>query len=372
MAIDIKILAEKKAKEKILIKGNHAIAQAAIIAGCHSYFGYPITPQSEIGEYMSEKMPELDRVFVPAESEIAAINMVLGAGAVGVKAMTSSSSCAIGLMQETLSYLAADEVPCVLVSVMRAGPALGYVFPSQGDYFQAVKGGGNGDYKIPTYAPGTVQECIDLTYKSFYLSQKYRTPICLLADGLLGQMMEPVVFGEYPYEEINNSSWALDGAKNRKGRWIGSIERTEEVLKNRTLNLFKKYEKMTENETMFEEFMCDDADLVITAFGSVGRAVKAAVEKARELGFKVGLFRPISLFPFPEKQINEISKKTKQILDIELNMGQMLQDVKIAVNGNVPVKFYGRPAGFLLSVDEIFEQIIFTIKGLKLEGNKCN
>ena len=225
-------------RKKELLKGNYAIAKAAIEAGCQSYFAYPITPQSEIGEYLSSEMPKLGRAYVSAESEVAAISMLLGAGSTGVKAMTSSSSCAVALMQEGLSFIAGDEIPCVLVSVMRAGPGLGYIYPSQGDYFQATRGGGNGDYKIVTYAPSSVQECIDLTYKCFYVSQKYRTPVCLLADGMLGQMMEPAVIGEYPYEEINQSSWALDGAKNRAPRYIASIERDQETLRERVEKIF--------------------------------------------------------------------------------------------------------------------------------------
>ena len=345
--------------EKELLKGNYAIAQAAIKAGCVSYFGYPITPQSEIGEYLSTKMPELGRAFVAAESEVAAINMLLGAGSTGVKAMTSSSSCAVALMQEGLSFIALDEIPCVLVSVMRAGPGLGYIYASQGDYFQTTKGGGNGDYKIVTFAPSSVQECIDLTYKCFYVSQKYRTPVCLLADGMLGQMMEPAVVGEYPYEEIDQSSWALDGAKDRKPRFIASIEREEESLRKRVTQIFEKYNQILANENMFEKYETEGAKLVITAFGSIARIAKAAVKMARKKGLKVGLFRPILLNPFPEKIVADIAQKVDGILDIELNCGQMLQDIKASIAGkaNIPVKFYGRPAGLMMTVEEIYEQI---------------
>ena len=362
-------------KEKELLKGNYAIAQAAIEAGCQSYFGYPITPQSEIGEYLSEKMPELGRVFVSAESEVAAINMLLGAGSVGVKAMTSSSSCAVALMQEGLSFIAGDELPCVLVSVMRGGPGLGYIYPSQGDYYQATKGGGNGDYKIVTYAPDSVQECIDLTYKCFYVSQKYRTPVCLLADGMLGQMMEPAVVGKYPYPEIDQSSWALDGAKGRKPRVIASIEREQEGLRKRVVKLFEKYNQILENENLFEKYETDGAKLVITAFGSIARIAKAAVKKARKNGMKVGLFRPILLNPFPEKMVASIAEKVDGILDIELNCGQMLQDVKASIAGvkNIPVEFFGRPAGMMMTVEEIYEQIEKTYKKIveKKYGTAC-
>ncbi len=343
--------------EKQLIKGNYAIAQAAINAGCQCYFGYPITPQSEIGEYLSSKMPELGRGFVCAESEVAAINMLIGAGATGVKAMTSSSACAIGLMQEGLSFLAGDEIPCVLISVMRAGPGLGYIFPSQGDYNQATKGGGNGDYKIITYAPSCVQEAVDLTYKCFYVSQKYRTPVCLLADGMIGQMMEPAVIGAYPYPEIPTESWALDGAKNRQPRCVRSIEREPEVLAERVNKLFDKYNLIAQNENIYEEFMTDDAKMLVTAFGSVSRVVKSAIKKARAKGMKIGMFRPVMINPFPEKQLDALSSRVDLILDIELNMGQMLQDVKASVSTGTPVKFYGRPAGNMMTLEEVSSQI---------------
>ena len=357
-------------REKELLKGNYAIAQAAIEAGCQTYFGYPITPQSEIGEYLSEYMPKNGRTFVAAESEVAAINMLLGAGSTGVKTMTSSSSCAVALMQEGLSFIAGDEIPCVLVSVMRGGPGLGYIYPSQGDYYQATKGGGNGDYKLVTYAPDSVQECIDLTYKCFYVSQKYRTPVCLLADGMLGQMMEPAVVGEYPYPEVDQSSWALDGAKGREPRFIASIEREQEGLRKRVVKMFEKYNQILENENTFEKYEIEGAKLVITAFGSIARIAKAAVKKARKNGLKVGLFRPILLNPFPEKIVSSIAQKVDGILDIELNCGQMLQDVKASVAGvaSIPIEFFGRPAGMMMTVEEIYEQIEKTYK--KIVENK--
>lgn len=362
-------------KEKQLLKGNYAIAQAAVEAGCQCYFGYPITPQSEIGEYLSSKMPEEGRAFVAAESEVAAINMLLGAGSTGVKAMTSSSSCAVALMQEGISYIAGDEIPCVLVSVMRGGPGLGYIYPSQGDYYQATKGGGNGDYKLVTYAPDSVQECIDLTYKCFHVSQKYRTPVCLLADGMLGQMMEPAVIGEYPYEEIDQSDWALDGAKDREPRFIASIEREQETLRKRVEKIFVKYNKILENENLFEKYETEGAKLVITAFGSIARIAKAAVKMARKNGLKVGLFRPILLNPFPEKIVAEIAQKVDGILDIELNCGQMLTDIKASIAGaaTIPVKFYGRPAGMMMTVEEIYKQIESVYKEIveKKYGTAC-
>lgn len=342
---------------KKLTKGNHAIAQAAINAGCQGYFGYPITPQSEIGEYLSKKMPELGLAYVCAESEIAAINMVLGACSTGAKAMTSSSSCAVALMQESLSYIASDELPAVLISVMRAGPGLGYIYPSQGDYNQSVIGGGNGDYRIIVLAPSTVQECIDLTYKAFYLAQLYRNPVILLADGLLVQMMEPVEIDAYPYPEVSNDDWALTGAKDREPRAIYSLEPYEEILLKRIEKLFEKYKKIEEELPEFEEYQTADADLIVTCFGSMARNVKSAINECRKEGLKVGMLRPITLYPFPKKKIQELAQKTKKFLVVEMNMGQMLRDVKLSVNGEVPVEFFGKSVGQWLSVEEIINEI---------------
>lgn len=347
---------------KQLIKGNYAIAQAAINAGCEGYFGYPITPQSEIGEYMSKKMPELGRAYVSAESEIAAINMVLGACSTGAKAMTSSSSCAIALMQEALSYIAADELPAVLVSVMRAGPALGYIYPSQADYNQSTIGGGNGDYKIVVLAPSTVQECVDLTYKSFYLSQKYRNPVILLADGLLGQMMEPIEITKYPYPLVPNDDWALSGANGRDVRAIYSLEVKEEVLTNRIEKLFAKYKRIEENEVEFEEYNIDNSeekfDLIVSCFGSMARNVKSAINECAKKGLRVGMIRPITLYPFPTERISALAKRTNKFLVVEMNMGQMVRDVKLAVNGQVPVEFFNKPTGQWLEVEQIRDEIL--------------
>ena len=343
--------------DKVLIKGNYAIAQAAINAGCQCYFGYPITPQTEIGEYMSGKMQELGRGYVSAESELGAINMVLGAASTGVKAMTSSSSCAVALMQETISYAAGDELPLVLISVMRAGPGLGYIYPAQGDYNQAVTGGGNGDYRTIVLAPATVQDCIDLTYKTFYLSQKYRNPTILLADGLLGQMMEPAEFGEYPYPEIDNSSWALTGAKKRDGRAIFSLGSIEQKQLARIEHLFEKYKQIEENEVMYEESGVEDAEIVLVSFGSMTRNIKAAMNECRKKGLRVGIFRPITLYPFPTKRLEELSKQVKKFITVEMNKGQMVNDVRLAVNGNAKVEHFGRAVGQWLSVEEIVEEV---------------
>lgn len=342
---------------KVLIKGNYAIAQAAINAGCQCYFGYPITPQTEIGEYLSGKMQELGRGYVCAESELAAINMVIGAVSTGVKAMTSSSSCAVALMQEALSYACGDELPVVLVNVMRAGPGLGYIYPAQGDYNQSVYGGGNGDYKIIVIAPSTVQECIDYTYRAFYLAHKYRNPVILLADGLLGQMMEPAYLGEYPYPEIDNSSWALTGAKGRDARAIYSLGPVEKPQIERIERLFKKFDLITQNETDWEEFETEDADIILTAFGSMTRNIKAAMKVLREKGIKAGCFRPITLNPFPHNRIYELADKGKDFIVVEMNMGQMFKDVKYAINGKSKVELVNRPVGEWLKVEEIVSAV---------------
>lgn len=351
------MVAECVTGKKVLIKGNYAIAQAAVLAGCQCYFGYPITPQSEIGEFMSGKMQELGRAYVSAESELAAINMVIGACSTGVKAMSSSSSCAVSLMQEALSYATSDQLPVVLVSVMRGGPGLGNIYPSQGDYFQATIGGGNGDYKTIVLAPSTVQECVDLTYKAFYLAHKYRNPAILLADGLLGQMMEPVEFYDYPYEEIDNSAWALTGAKDRDGRIIRSYAPLADNQCVFLEKLYNKYRQIEENETEWEEIGTEDADVVLISFGSTSRNVKTAAKLCRQKGLKVGILRPITLFPFPNKRLQELSKTVKKFITVEVNMGQMVNDVRLAVNGAVPVELIHKPVGAPPEPEEIVAQI---------------
>lgn len=343
--------------KKVLTKGNYAIANAAVLAGCQCYFGYPITPQSEIGEFMSGKMQELHRGYVSAESELAAINMTIGAVSTGVKAMTSSSSCAVSLMQEGLSYATADELPVVLVSVMRGGPGLGNIYPSQGDYVQATKGGGNGDYNLIVLAPSTVQECVDLTYKAFYLAQKYRNPTVLLADGLLGQMMEPVEYYDYPYPEIDNSDWALTGAKGRDGRIIRSYGPLADDRCEFLKKLYNKYKLLEENETEWEEINTEDAEIILTSFGSTSRNVKTAMKKLREKGIKAGFLRPITLYPFPSKRIAELAKTAKEIITVEVNMGQMVNDVKLAVNGVCPVELINKGVGVPPSAEEIVNRI---------------
>lgn len=348
---------------KILMKGNEAIAQAAINAGCQCYFGYPITPQNEIGEYMSSKMIEIGRTYISAESELAAVNMLIGAGSTGTLAMTSSSSCAIALMQEAISSMATAEIPGVIISVMRAGPGLGDITPSQADYFQSVKGGGNGDYRTIVLAPSTISEAVLLTQKSFYLAMKYRNPTMLLADGILGQMMEPVEMPEgNAFSTVNTDEWALDGtgegAQKRDGRSLMSLHMGDDILEKLNHRIFKKYAQIEEKEVMYENYLCDDADIIITAFGTVARVAKSAVNTARENGIKVGLFRPITLWPFPSKELFAAAKNAKCVLDIELNMGQMIQDVKIALNGSVPVKFFGKTGGAIINSSEIYNKIL--------------
>ena len=291
-----------------------------------------------------------------AESELAAINMTLGACSTGVKAMSSSSSCAVALMQEAISYASADELPVVLVSVMRGGPGLGNIYPSQGDYTQATRGGGNGDYRTIVLAPSTVQECADFTYKAFYLAHKYKNPTILLADGLLGQMMEPVEFKPYPYPEIDNSSWELSGAKGREARIIRSYAPLEDPQCEFLDRLFAKYKTIEENETEWEEIGADDADVLFVSFGSTARNVKTAAKLLRQKGIKAGILRPITLFPFPSKRIYELSKSVKKVIVVEVNMGQMLEDVKLAVNGNCPVEFINRGVGAPPSPEEIVQK----------------
>lgn len=342
---------------KELIKGNIAIAKAALNCGLKCYFGYPITPQTEIGEFLSLEMQKLKLGYVCAESEIAAINMTLGAASTGIKAMTSSSSCAVSLMQETMSYAASDELPIVLVNVMRAGPGQGYIYSSQGDYNQATVGGGNGDYRTIVLSPSSVQECYDMTQKAFHLAQKYRNPVILLVDGLLGQMAEPCILNENPYPELDTSSWRLDGAKNRASRNIHSLEPDQKKLCNHIYNLFDKYKKIEENEADWEEYYCDDAEILITAFGSCARNAKAVCDHFREKGTKIGLFRPKALYPFPSKRLNTISQNVHFIIDIEMNCGQMEKDVALATSNSVPIWKISKPVGDMLSPEALIKKI---------------
>ncbi|MFA5779487.1 MAG: 3-methyl-2-oxobutanoate dehydrogenase subunit VorB [Elusimicrobiota bacterium] len=346
-------------KNKILMKGNIAVCEGAIDAGCDAYFGYPITPQNEIPAYMSRRMVELGRVFIQAESELAAINMVFGAAVCGKRAMTSSSSPGISLKQEGISYLAGAELPCVIVNVQRGGPGLGNISGSQADYFQATKGGGHGDYRLIVLAPYSVKEMYDLTFLAFDLADKYRIPVMILTDGIVGQMMEPITINSEL--RINNSElkkdWKLDGCKGRGPRLMRSLIMEEGGLEKHNWHLKEKYDEIKKNEIRYETDFTDDAEIAVAAFGIAARICKSAVKKLRQEGFKVGLIRPITLWPFPEKVISDVAAKSKKILVAEMNMGQMVEDVKLAVNGKCPVEFLGAPGGAVFSEDEIIAKI---------------
>jgi len=352
-------------QEVTLMKGNEAIARAAIRCGVDGFFGYPITPQSEIIETLSLDKPweTTGMVVVQAESEIASINMVYGAAGAGKRAFTSSSSPGVALMQEGITYMAGAEIPGVIVNVQRGGPGLGTIQPSQSDYFQATRGGGNGDYNTLVLAPNSVQEMADFVYLAFELAFKYRNPAMILSDGVLGQMMEKVVLPPYKprrtEEEIKKECpWATFGrTKDRKPNIHTSLELTSEVQEANNLRFQAKYKKIKETEVRYETMYCDDADYVIVAFGSAARLSDKAIQIAREQGIKVGLFRPITLWPFPTKEIAELAKTKKGILVVEINAGQMVQDVLLAVNGAVPVEHYGRLGGIVPEPNEIVEAL---------------
>ncbi len=342
-------------KKKLLMKGNDALAEAAIAAGCRYYFGYPITPQNEIPAYMAQRMPQVGGVFIQSESELAAINMVYGAAAAGVRAMTSSSSPGISLKQEGISYLAGAELPAVIVNVARGGPGLGNISPSQADYFQSVKGGGHGDYKMPVLAPASVQEMVDLTILAFELADKYRNPVLILADGLLGQMLEPVVINP-PSTKPPAKPWALTGAKSRPANCIKSLYLGEGALEEHNRRLQQKYQAI-QQEALYEGANLEDAQLVIVAFGTAARIAKSAMRTARADGLQVGLIRPITLWPFPSQPITRLADQGAEFLTVELNMGQMLEDVKLATGSRSKVHFYGRSGGEIPIPEEILNQL---------------
>jgi 2-oxoglutarate ferredoxin oxidoreductase subunit alpha len=343
---------------KQLLKGNEAIAEAAIRAGLDAYFGYPITPQTELLEYMARRMPELGRVFVQAESEVAAINMVYGAACAGKRVMTSSSSPGISLMQEGLSYIAASEVPAVVVDVMRGGPGLGNIAPSQGDYFQMVKSAGHGDFRPIVLAPATVQEAIDLTTLAFDLAERYRTIVTMLLDGTLGQMMEPAELPPPCAKQSDVPEWAVSGAAGRPKRVIASIQLQPEALEAANRRLQAKIATIVQNEVRTIEYLLDDADIVVVGFGSAGRIAQSAVVAARQQGIRAGLLRPVTLFPFPSERLAGLAARGRGLLVVEMNAGQMLDDVKIAAAGLAPVRFYGRMGGVVPFPDEILEAIV--------------
>jgi 2-oxoglutarate ferredoxin oxidoreductase subunit alpha len=343
--------------KKILMRGNEALAEAAIQAGCRFYAGYPITPQNEIPEYMSRRMPEVDGVFIQAESEIAAINMVYGAAACGERAMTSSSSPGISLKQEGISFLAGAELPSVIVNMQRGGPGLGNISASQADYFQAVKGGGHGDYHLLVYAPYNLQEIWDLTMKSFDKADEYRTPVMILGDAVVGQMMEPFVMTPYVRPDLPPKPWALGGCKGRRPNVVRSLYIKDGELERLNDTLQAKYRMMKERDVMYEATLTDDADLIVVAFGIAARIAYSAVTRLRARGAKVGLFRPITLFPFPEQQLGALAGGSRRFLSVELNAGQMVEDVRLAVNGRSEVLFYGRSGGTMITPEELAEHI---------------
>lgn len=342
--------------ETILVKGNEAIAIGAIEAGCRFYFGYPITPQNDIPEYMSKHLPAMGGTFIQAESEIASINMMLGACATGARAMTSSSSPGISLKQEGISYMCGSQIPGVIVNMSRSGPGLGGIAPSQGDYFQATRGGGHGDYRTIVLAPHSVQENFDLTMRAFDLADKYRNPVLILGDALLGQMKEPLKKHKYRKREFKKD-WAMTGAKGRKPRLLKSLYLAEGELTDHNWMLYKKYQRM-KRETRFETRFMEDAKLVVVAFGSVARILKSSVQMARDQGMKIGLFRPITLFPFPYKALEKIAQSIKNFMALELNTGQMVEDLRLAVGHKKSrIDFYGRPPGAIPSPDDLFNEI---------------
>ncbi len=349
--------------EKVLMKGNEAIAEAAIRAGCRHYFGYPITPQTEIAAYMAKKMPKIGGVFLQAESEIASINMVYRAAATGTRVMTSSSSPGISLKAEGLSYLAGSGVPALVVNVQRGGPGLGGIQPSQSDYFQATKGGGHGDYKMIVLAPASVQEMASLTIKGFNLADKYLMTSMILADGTIGQMMEPISFEDAEVEAYDKP-WALTGTNcERTHNVVNSLYLKPEELELKNFERYERYKLIEENEAMWEEFMMEDAEYCVVAFGIASRVAKNAVVAAREEGIKVGLIRPITLWPFPSKVLAEAADKVNAFLSVELSMGQMIEDVRLATNCKKPVALCNRSGGMIPTPDEVLKSIRKIQKG---------
>jgi len=353
---------------RVLMTGNAAIGEAAIRAGCQCYFGYPITPQNELTEYMAANLSRKKGCsFIQAESEIAAINMVYGASLVGVRAMTSSSSPGISLKQEGISYLAACELPAVIVNMSRGGPGLGSIVAAQSDYFQATRGGGHGDYRTIVLGPSSVQELADLTHKAFDLSDKYKIPVIILGDGVLGQMMEPVEFKYEAPEQLPVRSDALRGARGRPSKYIKTFTSNPAELEEINWSLFRRYELIKKEETACETFLTEDAELIVVAFGIAARIAKGAIRTVRASGLKVGLLRPITLWPFPNEAVKELAKRVKYYLVFEMNMGQMIEDVQLALEGQGEVSFYGRPGGVIPTPSEVSRVIsrLYYQKGLK-------
>ena len=354
---------------KVLMKGNEAIAEAAIRANCKLFFGYPITPQTELSEYMAKNMPKRGGLSLQAESEVAAINMVLGAAASGARVITSSSSPGVSLKSEGVSYIVGSDLPCVIVNVQRGGPGLGGIQPAQSDYYQATKALGHGDMKLIVLAPASVQEMATLTADAFDLADIYRTPVMILADGALGQMMEPVDFEGHTPRELPEKDWAACGTEGkRRHNIVNSLYIEPDVLEKIVKERFERYDAIAENEVRYEDYLTDDADIVLVAYGITARIAKSAVNACRKAGIKAGLMRPITLWPFPEKHLAELAEKTRAFLTVELSMGQMVDDVRLAVEHRVPVHFYGRTGGMMPSVDEVAAEITKIYESMKKEA----
>lgn len=343
---------------KVLMKGNEALSEAAIRAGATLYFGYPITPQNEVAEYMSRRLPTIPgAAYIQAETEVAAINMVYGAVSTGRRALTTSSSPGVSLMMEGISYLAGAELPAVVVNIMRGGPGLGNINPEQADYFQVTKGGGHGSYRMIVLAPASVQEMTDLTVLAFDLADKYRNPVMVAADGNLGQMMEPVELAESYPNRADHSSWALTGAKGRKGHTITSIYLDADEMETYIHHLYEKYGEAERTEVRFEEYFTEDADAIIVAYGIVSRVVRSAVEQLRQEGIKAGMVRPITLWPFPKPVLHQLADRVKFFMSVEMSMGQMVEDVMLSVEGKRPVYFYGRSGGNVPTPAEVIAEV---------------
>lgn len=351
---------------KVLMKGNEAVGAAAIKAGCKYFFGYPITPQSELPEYMSRALPEAGGIFLQAESEIAAINMVYGAAGAGARVMTGSSSPGISLKQEGITYCAGAELPCVIVNMMRGGPGLGSIQPSQADYFQSTRGGGNGDYRTIVYAPASIQETVDYVMLAFDKADQYRNPVLIAADGMIGQMMEAVEFKESKKIDLPEKKWATTGTKGKRAvNVINSLYLAAEELEEHNMRLEKKYKEMEKNEVLYESFDLEDAEVVCVAYGTTSRIVKTAVKQAKEKGIKVGMIRPITIWPFPYDAFKKVSNNTKGILAVEMSTGQFTDDVKIGIEGRVPVYFNGRTGGMIPKPASIVSDIEKIAGGVK-------
>lgn len=345
--------------EKVLMKGNEALAEAAIRCGCRHFFGYPITPQTEVAAYMSKQMPKIGGTYLQAESEIAAINMVYGAASAGVRAMTSSSSPGISLKAEGISYLAGADLPCLIINVQRGGPGLGGIQPSQADYWQATRGPGHGDMHVLVFAPSTIQEMVDMVFDAFEMADEYRMPAMILADGMLGQMMEPVIFPDKTSKLFDKTDWTTCGHDGRRGHHvINSLYLKPDQLEDKIVERFKRYDDIKAKHTKSEAYLTDDAEFVVVAYGATARIARSAVNSAREKGIKVGLIRPITLWPFPTEAISKAADSAKGFLTVEMSMGQMIDDVRLAVNGKVPVEFCGRTGGIIPTPTEVLNAII--------------